>query len=954
MPVSRLTRVASVAVFAVVIVASAAVPATAVVRVPVESATDCSGQVPIVVASDDAAQSDIYSAVTLAGVLGSSCVVLAGARMEPMASVQRARLEDALAGGWIVGGLAAVPAAKTEGRDMKRLAGADRWHTARLVGAVAADPDGDIGELTERSAASISAVPKVLARGISAGESHSCALRADGVIECWGENALDQTDAPSGKYTQIASGGWSSCGIRDSREIECWGHVVGGMNEPPAGSFTAVDVSSWHACGIRVDQTLECWGANAQGQSDAPSGAFVDIATASWHSCAIRTDRSVECWGSDDGFGRLDAPEGAFGAVAVGDSFSCAIHSDRSVECWGSDRILADTPSGSFSGIVAGPSHACAIRTDDTIECWGDNKRGQTDAPEGLFLAVAAGQSHSCAIRADRSVACWGDERSQTNAPSGTYAVVDSSDSHSCAIDTDGMLSCWGDNDSGEIDASAGIYTAVAAGFAHTCAIRAEQTIACWGNVYEARLGEPAGRFVAVDASSHSCAIRADGTIACWGENIAGRTDAPAGTYTAITVGNFHSCAIRADKAIKCWGADSASDRSHGSRLGFGQASPPSGAFTTVAAGLHHTCAIRTSGTIACWGRASLQTDPPSGSFTALAVGGFHSCALRTDQTIACWGSNRDGQTEAPSGDYTAVTAGQAHSCAIRTDQTITCWGQRGRGQTDPPDGIFGIAAKPPTLTSTSATGVRIPPEAVHGECDSGTVPVVVASDLDAQPDIYSAATLAGVLGDACIVLAGARDKPMPADQQTRLTAAAARGYVVGGVAAVPDAKTIGRSMTRIGGADRWATARLVGDQALRLATARRESMQADILAAEALIADRVNAFRSRSGLSPLTYNSSLAETARDWSETMRYDDLVRQQPRYTAKYPVGWRTATQSVARVRSSGTLREQTQAAFETLHNGTGLHAMTSENYNHIGIGIAVEGRTLWVTLNYAHYP
>lgn len=59
--------------------------------------------VPIVVGSDDAAQSDIYSAVTLAGVLDTSCIVLAGPRDGPMPAAQRARLDAAQAGDWIVG-----------------------------------------------------------------------------------------------------------------------------------------------------------------------------------------------------------------------------------------------------------------------------------------------------------------------------------------------------------------------------------------------------------------------------------------------------------------------------------------------------------------------------------------------------------------------------------------------------------------------------------------------------------------------------------------------------------------------------------------------------------------------------------------------------------------------------------------------------------------------------------
>ena len=106
---------------------------------PPSSYTDsgCAGKVPIVVASDTPAQSDLYSAVTLAGVLVTRCVVLAGPRDEPMPADQLARLEAAAPGGFVVGGTAAVPDTKVVGHDLSRLAGTDRWHTARLVGAQA-------------------------------------------------------------------------------------------------------------------------------------------------------------------------------------------------------------------------------------------------------------------------------------------------------------------------------------------------------------------------------------------------------------------------------------------------------------------------------------------------------------------------------------------------------------------------------------------------------------------------------------------------------------------------------------------------------------------------------------------------------------------------------------------------------------------------------------------------
>ncbi len=122
---------------------------------PPEVLGDCAGAVPVIVASDADAQSDIYSAVTLVGVLDAkSCIVLAGGRDDPFPQDQLERLATAAAGGYVVGGPAAVPNTKLSGRKMTRVYGADRWETATAVGEVAAalaageDPSGsdDTGE----------------------------------------------------------------------------------------------------------------------------------------------------------------------------------------------------------------------------------------------------------------------------------------------------------------------------------------------------------------------------------------------------------------------------------------------------------------------------------------------------------------------------------------------------------------------------------------------------------------------------------------------------------------------------------------------------------------------------------------------------------------------------------------------------------------------------------------
>ncbi len=115
------------------------------------TASDCRGQTPIVVASDEAAQSDLYSALSLAAALNTTCVVLAGPRTSALPQQQRARLRSAASGGWMVGGEAAVPGWKVAAYGLTRLAGVDRWHTAILVGLVANNPSIDIARATRET-----------------------------------------------------------------------------------------------------------------------------------------------------------------------------------------------------------------------------------------------------------------------------------------------------------------------------------------------------------------------------------------------------------------------------------------------------------------------------------------------------------------------------------------------------------------------------------------------------------------------------------------------------------------------------------------------------------------------------------------------------------------------------------------------------------------------------------
>ncbi|MDX6603920.1 MAG: hypothetical protein QOF23_429 [Solirubrobacterales bacterium] len=265
---------------------------------------------------------------------------------------------------------------------------------------------------------------------ISAGGAHSCGIRGDGTLVCWGDDSSGQLDGvPNGAFSSVSAGGTHSCAIRVDGRLACWGdNSSGQLDGVPTGQYLAVSAGGTHTCAIRVDGRLACWGDNSSGQLDGvpTGGSFRTISAGGAHTCAIRGEGSLSCWG-DNSSGQSNTEEGVIElhrnrhqgeaddpqvlSVAAGGTHTCAIPGDSTLVCWGDDSAgqLDGIPGGEFRSVSAGLTHSCAIRTNGRLACWGDDSSGQLDGiPSGQFLTVSAGGAHSCAA-ADGSAACWGD-----------------------------------------------------------------------------------------------------------------------------------------------------------------------------------------------------------------------------------------------------------------------------------------------------------------------------------------------------------------------------------------------------------------------------------------------------------------------------------------------------------------------------------------------------------------
>ena len=163
-------------------------------------------------------------------------------------------------------------------------------------------------------------------QAVDAGKNHTCGIKLDNTLECWGDNIQGQTNAPEGQFLSVSAGGVYSCGIDFENQLACWGHAA--IPSPPDGDYTHVSVGDEHACAITVaagnKNRIDCWGlANNDGRTanlakHGSSGSYdpwITVSASSDHNCALNNTRAsrssrLRCWGNHARTGHY-----AFGSV---------------------------------------------------------------------------------------------------------------------------------------------------------------------------------------------------------------------------------------------------------------------------------------------------------------------------------------------------------------------------------------------------------------------------------------------------------------------------------------------------------------------------------------------------------------------------------------------------------------------------------------------------------------
>lgn len=275
---------------------------------------------------------------------------------------------------------------------------------------------------TQRRAKPVWASPGVLFTGvkaISVGNEHTCAVRTDGTVWCWGFDSDGE----------LGDGGTPTYSTSNGDPTQVRKHGGGFLTD-----VTAVDLGAFHSCARRADGTMWCWGWDREGQlgdetlggpdharsranevliaAGVPLTDVRSISAGGQHTCAVLQDRTEHCWGWDnegelgDGTNgdihnrRMYPVETAVGSgtlqhirvIGAGALNSCAAQMSGDVWCWGDDSAGEDA-DGTRVGIRTSP-----IKVQSTL--WGD-----PDARE-----VTVGEEHACALMANGSVWCWGED----------------------------------------------------------------------------------------------------------------------------------------------------------------------------------------------------------------------------------------------------------------------------------------------------------------------------------------------------------------------------------------------------------------------------------------------------------------------------------------------------------------------------------------------------------------
>ena len=151
--------------------------------------------------------------------------------------------------------------------------------------------------------------------------------------------AYGQADAArAAPSPQVSAGTYHTCGVKTDGTLACWGDNSYGQRPRPRGTFTAVSAGSLHTCGVKTDGTLACWGSNGYGQATAPERHLHRSQRRRRLTPAGQDRRHAGLLGQQRGQPD-NLPERHLHPVSAGTLHACGLQTDGTLACWGRQRL---------------------------------------------------------------------------------------------------------------------------------------------------------------------------------------------------------------------------------------------------------------------------------------------------------------------------------------------------------------------------------------------------------------------------------------------------------------------------------------------------------------------------------------------------------------------------------------------------------------------------------------
>jgi len=201
---------------------------------------------------------------------------------------------------------------------------------------------------------------------VAAGEGHTCVLRVDGRVQCWG----------------LGESGQLGDGIRADRTVPS--RVE--LDEP----VREVALQARHTCALLDSGRVVCLGSGSRGQRPVNVPVMRTLARGgSEVFCGLGDDDDLICWEISRSGPAAAHPVASDVAIVSSGSGGLCWSSGRSGYCSGPSHVLGlmgvdegnppvEVPElGEARSIVLSRGHGCVVRESGALACWGDNRRGE-------------------------------------------------------------------------------------------------------------------------------------------------------------------------------------------------------------------------------------------------------------------------------------------------------------------------------------------------------------------------------------------------------------------------------------------------------------------------------------------------------------------------------------------------------------------------------------------------